>query len=208
MFKLNLTITTRRHENGSASTVISRIFAITIKKSWSLLQYETNITQLKSHWKHYVCKWKMLIQKHFLPSNNATSFKQCVTLFIHYNIVVCNKTGFIACSETTLAWCFSECSVLVTENEGLIPVGHPAALLYPGSVCWKVWMIQTSLNKQISPKGKYEKYRQTSAPQLEKWVLIAALKDGLFCAETAAPTWSMINVVMPRLFSSCEALLS
>lgn len=64
--------------------------------------YEINITQLKSHWKHYVCKWKMLIQKHFLPLNNATSFKQCMTLFIHYNIVVCNKTGFIACSETTL----------------------------------------------------------------------------------------------------------
>lgn len=123
---------------------------------------------------------------------------------LYWNIVMCNKTEFIACRETTRLGCF----VSVTENEGMIPVGHPASLLYPGSVCWKVWMHQTSLNKQISPEGKYEEYRQTSAPWHEQWAPIAALKDGLFCAETAAPTWCMINVVMPHLFSSREAFLS
>lgn len=106
------------------------------------------------------------------------------------------------------AWCFGECLVLVTENEDMIPVGHPASLPYPGSVCWKVWMLQTSLNKQISPQGKYEEHRQTPAPRHEQRAPIAALKDGLFCAETAAPTWCMINVVMPRLFSSCVKLFS
>lgn len=37
---------------------------------------------------------------------------------------------------------------------------------------------------------------------------LAALKDGLFCAETASATWSVIYVVTLRLFSSCEAFLS
>lgn len=121
---------------------------------------------------------------------------------------VCHKTGSLHTMNPLCLVFFSECLVLVTVKwRYMVQISHPASLLYPGTVCWKVWTLQTSLNKQISP-GR-ENLRNTGKHQHHgKWAPIGALKNGLFCAEMAAPTWPTINVVVPRLFSSCEAFLS
>lgn len=93
---------------------------------------------------------------------------------------------------------------LSLKNElGIIPLCHTASLLYPGSACWKVWMLHTSLSKQIDPAGKV--WGNTGKHQhLWKRAPIGGLKDGLYCAAMAAPSWSTTNVGGPCLFSFCE----
>lgn len=91
------------------------------------------------------------------------------------------------------AWYFSKCLVSDSEKEILIPVVHPASLFYPGSVCWKLWMLHVSFNKQISPVGKYEtqrRHRHLGLSNEHPFVLRRDVIASCICATSAFIQWS------------------
>lgn len=100
--------------------------------------------------------------------------------------------------EVSLPGGFSSLSFSISHwkiNPGKISVRQTASLLYPGSTCWKVWMLHTSLSKQIVPVGKVW---GNAGKHSNLWKRV--VKGDLYYAVTAPPLWSITIVSAPLLF--------